>query len=114
MPFEILGDLADIETIATGSGIREIARLRNSESTFASLPRPSICTRRAIRSMRISSASERHGYVTRTSRYGRGRWRKRKGNAEVRLGSGEIVRAEVHWYEATGIGKREFKIKRLL
>ena len=47
-------------------------------------------------------------------RYGRGRWRKRKGNAEVRLGSGEIVRAEVHWYEATGIGKREFKIKRFL
>jgi len=47
-------------------------------------------------------------------RYGRSRWRKRKGNAEVRLGSGEIVRAEVHWYEATGIGKREFKIKRLL
>jgi hypothetical protein len=42
-------------------------------------------------------------------RYGRGRWRKRKGNAEVRLGSGEVVQAEVHWYEATGIGKREFK-----
>jgi hypothetical protein len=40
--------------------------------------------------------------------------RKRKGNAEVRLGSGETVRAEVHWCEATGIGKREFKIKRLL
>jgi hypothetical protein len=46
--------------------------------------------------------------------YGRGRWRKRKGIAEVRLGSGQIVRAEVHWYEATGIGKREFKIKRVL
>jgi hypothetical protein len=76
MHFEILGDLADVETIATGSGIREIARLRK--------------------------------------RYGRGRWRKRKGTAEVRLGRGEIVRAEVHWYEATGIGKREFKIKRLL
>jgi hypothetical protein len=74
MTFEILGDLADVETIATGSGIREIARLRK--------------------------------------RYGRGRWRKRKGNAEVRLGSGEIVRADVRWYEATGIGKREFKTKR--
>jgi hypothetical protein len=45
-------------------------------------------------------------------RYGRGRWRKRKGIAEVRLKNGEIVKAEVHWYEATGIGKREFKIKR--
>jgi hypothetical protein len=46
--------------------------------------------------------------------YGRGRWRKRKGTAEIRLSSGDIVRAEVHWYEATGMGKREFKIKRLL
>jgi hypothetical protein len=45
---------------------------------------------------------------------GKGRWRKRKGNADVTLGGGEIVCAEVHWYEATGIGKREFKIKRLL
>jgi hypothetical protein len=43
-----------------------------------------------------------------------GRWRKRKGFAEVHLESGEIVRAEIHWYEATGIGKREFKIKRIL
>ena len=47
-------------------------------------------------------------------RYGRGRWRKRKGFADIRLGRGEVVRAEVHWYEASGIGKREFKIKRLL
>jgi hypothetical protein len=44
-------------------------------------------------------------------RYGRGRWRKRKGFAEIRLPSGEIVQAELHWYEATGIGKRELKIK---
>jgi len=76
MHFVILGGIADIETIATGSGIREIARLRKL--------------------------------------YGRGRWRKRKGTAEIRLSSGDIVRAELHWYEATGIGKREFKIKRLL
>jgi hypothetical protein len=47
-------------------------------------------------------------------RYGRGRWRKRKGVAEVRLSNGEIVRAEVHWYEATGIGRKEFKIKHIL
>ena len=47
-------------------------------------------------------------------RYGPGRWRKRKGVARVRLDSGDIVLAEVHWYEATGIGKREFKIKHLL
>ena len=47
-------------------------------------------------------------------RYGRGRWRKRKGIAEVRLTHGEIVSAEVHWYEATGIGRKEFKIKHIL
>ena len=75
MHFEILGEISAVETIATGAGIREIARLRK--------------------------------------RYGRGRWRKRKGIADIRL-SGELARAEVHWYEATGIGKREFKIKRLL
>lgn len=46
--------------------------------------------------------------------YGRGRWLKRKGVAEVRLASGELIRAELHWYECAGIGKREFKIKRIL
>jgi hypothetical protein len=76
MHFEMIGDLTGVETIATGSGIRELARLRKL--------------------------------------HGRGRWRKRKGFAEVRLRGGEITRAEIHWYEATGIGKREFKIKRLL
>ena len=76
MYFEIIGDLTAVETIATGSGIRELARLRKF--------------------------------------YGRGRWRKRKGIARVRLMDGEIVLAEVHWHEATGIGKREFKIKRFL
>ena len=44
--------------------------------------------------------------------YGKGRWRKRKGLAYVELANGAIRRAELHWYEATGIGKREFKIKR--
>jgi len=76
MDFKILGDVDSIETMAAGSSIREIARLRK--------------------------------------RYGRGRWRKRKGYAEVRLSDGTVVRAELHWYEATGIGKREFKIKRFL
>ena len=73
MDFEVIGDIIGIETIATGSGIRELGRLRK--------------------------------------RHGRGRWRKRKGFAEIRLPSGEIVRAELHWYEATGIGKLEMKIK---
>lgn len=46
--------------------------------------------------------------------YGPGRWRKRKGIALVRLADGTILKAEVHWYEAHGIGKKEFKIKRFL
>ena len=76
MHFEIVGSISQVETFATGSGIREIARLRRL--------------------------------------YGRGRWRKRKGIARVRLADGSIHVAEVHWYEATGIGRKEFKIKQLL
>jgi hypothetical protein len=76
MHFQILGEIAEVETFATGSGIRELARLRKA------------C--------------------------GRGRWRKRKGIARVRLTDGSIHLAEVHWYESAGIGRKEFKIKRLL
>lgn len=46
--------------------------------------------------------------------YGPGRWRKRKGVGKVRLSDGAVLRAELHWYEATGIGRRELKIKRYL
>jgi hypothetical protein len=46
--------------------------------------------------------------------YGAGRWRKRKGLADVKLPNGTIRKAELHWYEASGIGKREFKIKRFV
>lgn len=46
--------------------------------------------------------------------FGAGRWRKMKGIATVRLESGNLRTAEVHWYEAHGIGKRKMKIKRLL
>jgi hypothetical protein len=76
MRFEILGEISQIETFATGSAIREIARLR-----------------------RI---------------YGRARWRKRKGVARIRLADGSDHLAELHWYEASGIGRKEFKIKNLL
>jgi hypothetical protein len=76
MRFEILGDISNVETFATGSRIREIARLRRV--------------------------------------YGRARWRKRKGVARVRLTHGTICLAEVHWYEAAGIGRKELKIKHLL
>jgi hypothetical protein len=76
MTVEILGEIPHAETFATGSAIREIARLRRADS--------------------------------------RGRWRKRKGVARVRLADGSVHLAEVHRYEAAGIGRKEFKIKRLL
>ena len=76
MDFEIIGEIKESETFASGNGIRELSRLRRS--------------------------------------YGIGNWRKRKGVAEVRLLDGEVLTAEIHWYEANGIGKKEFKIKRYL
>lgn len=74
MPFEIVGEITQIETIAVGSSIRDLLRLRRF--------------------------------------YGRGRWRKLKGIALVRLGTGRIRKAELHWYEAHGIGRKEIKRKR--
>ena len=76
MSFEILGPVANSETIATGSGIRELRRLRR--------------------------------------KHGLGKWRKMKGVAKIRLTDGRIRLAELHWYEAHGIGRREFKRKRYL
>jgi hypothetical protein len=46
--------------------------------------------------------------------YGKGRWRKMKGGALIRLTSGEVRRAELHRYEAHGVGKRNMKFKRYL
>jgi hypothetical protein len=46
--------------------------------------------------------------------YGPGRWRKRQGVAQVRLANGSTYLAELHWYEAAGIGRKELKIKRLI
>jgi hypothetical protein len=46
--------------------------------------------------------------------YGPGRWRKLKGFAMVRLQSGRICKAELHWYEAHGAGRKKLKIKRFL
>ena len=74
--FEIVGDIAKIQVIATGRGIRRLQTLR-----------------------------KRHG--------GR-RWRKLKGDATVRLANGSLRRAEIHRYEAHGVGKRGLKIKRFL
>lgn len=46
--------------------------------------------------------------------FGPGHWRKLKGVATVRLFDGTIRKAEIHWYEAHGVGKRKFKIKSFL
>ena len=73
MWFELLSSITEIETIAVGSSIREIERLRK--------------------------------------RYGVGRWRKRKGIAKIRLADDTICMAELHWYEAHGIGRKEVRLK---
>ena len=46
--------------------------------------------------------------------YGRGRWRKMKGIARVELADGTICEAEIHWHEAHGIGRKDFKIKKVI
>jgi hypothetical protein len=46
--------------------------------------------------------------------YGRGNWRKCKGLVRVRLGDGFVGLAEVHWYEAHGLGRVDVKVKRML
>ena len=46
--------------------------------------------------------------------YGPGKWRKRKGIATIKFENGSVFVAELHWYEASGIGKREFKVKKLI
>jgi hypothetical protein len=76
MHFKIVGRISDIETIASGTAIRERRRLWKS--------------------------------------YGRGRWRKLKGIAKVEFADGTICQAEIHWYEAHGIGTKEYKIKRVV
>ena len=47
-------------------------------------------------------------------RYGSGRWRKLKGVARIRLQNGRIRLAELHWYEAHGVGRKEIRWKRYL
>jgi len=55
-----------------------------------------------------------HDIMRLRKQYGEGRWRKLKGMAKIRLKSGTIRKAEIHWYEAHGIGRKKFKIKRFL
>lgn len=63
-----------------------------------------------VETLAIGSAIRDILYLRR--RYGSGRWRKLKGIATVSTGDGTICRAEIHWYEANGIGRVDLKIKR--
>lgn len=74
--FKVIREIQNIETVAVGSRIRDLAYLQKV--------------------------------------YGRGRWRKLKGLADVRLPNGRIRRVELHWYEAHGIGRKDMKIKQYL
>lgn len=62
----------------------------------------------------IASGREIHEWRALRKLYGPGRWRKLKGIATIEIHSGEICLAEIHWYEAHGIGKRKIKVKRRL
>lgn len=65
----------------------------------------------------VETIAEGHGIrdlAKLRSRYGLGNWRKKKGIATVQLPGGETARAEVHWYEAHGVGKVKMKIKEWL
>jgi hypothetical protein len=62
----------------------------------------------------IAAGSGIHDIKRLRKMYGRGRWRKLKGFARVRLADGSEYEAELHWYEAHEIGKREMKVKELL
>lgn len=62
----------------------------------------------------IAIGSSIHEIKRLRKQFGRGRWRKLKGIALVKLPGGRIRRVELHWYEAHGIGKRKIKIKRYL
>jgi hypothetical protein len=74
--FRLRGEIANVEVVATGRGIRILQKLRKQ--------------------------------------YGAGRWRKLKGVALVELPDGTVCAAELHWYEAHGIGRKDVKVKRLL
>ena len=73
MKFEITSKIENIEVIAIGTNIRDLAYLQKT--------------------------------------YGRGRWRKLKGRAYVKLPNGRMRQVELHWYEAHGIGRKDIKIK---
>ncbi len=62
----------------------------------------------------IASGGKIRDIMRLRKQYGSFKWRKLKGTAKVRLQSGSIRNAEIHWYEAHGVGRKKLKIKRLL
>ena len=62
----------------------------------------------------IAAGGKIRGIMRLRKQYGAGRWRKLKGMATVRLQNGNIRKAELHWYEAHGIGRKKIKIKNFL
>jgi hypothetical protein len=74
--FDVVSQIEDIEIIAVGTSIRDLAYLQKV--------------------------------------YGRGRWRKLKGKAYVKLPNGQMRWVELHWYEAHGIDRKDLKIKHYL
>ena len=62
----------------------------------------------------IAVSGRIHDIMRLRRQFGFGRWRKMKGIARVRLQSGNVRKAELHWYEAHGLGKKKIKIKRFL
>jgi hypothetical protein len=65
-----------------------------------------------IETIAVGSRTRAFSYLQK--KHGRGRWRKLKGIAQVRLPNGRVRRVELHWYEAHGIGRKDVKIKRYL
>lgn len=62
----------------------------------------------------IASGQSIRVYDRLVREFGPGAWRKLKGFAMVRFSDGSVLEAEVHWYEAHGLGKRKLKIKRIV
>ena len=67
---------------------------------------------RNVETIAVGTRIRNAAYLRKT--YGRARWRKLKGIAEVRLPNQAVRRVELHWYEAHGVGRRDIKIKRYL
>jgi len=94
------------------SGARESAYGRESRLAYLAVGFEILGEIRSVEVIAVGSVIREVGRLRRV--YGSGRWRKLKGVVIVRLDDGTIGNAEVHWYEAHGVGRKELKIKRFL